>query len=380
MWDIPTLDSRIRVWWTEENAWYAGRVVSVERSAGGSLHTTVAYDDNSIETHDLESETWETWEEAEAQAQAVGAGTEAQEPSSSSSSTAESAGRLSLADQRKLQREREAYAAADAVGDELLQQHVRIYWTCERRWFRGACDAACYEDERRLHHISYEDGSAAWHHLPSECWMHAQSPARREPPARKLLPRKLLPPAKSPLRPRGGAKSSRRTKGRGTADTGSSDLPCGEIHIDIQRARLTAASAELLAPPATSEPADAAPSIGGPFALLELPAELITHALHFLTAVELARVRAVSRTFMHVHAPAAARLLAGVLFSCPSPPRNPPLSKPRRVWYGRLAPPKRLIGRGGSELWDSLGHDLAMVKPARRHSSQALVVPTLLSI
>ena len=60
MWDIPTLDSRIRVWWTEENAWYAGRVVSVERSAGGSLHTTVAYDDNSIETHDLESETWET--------------------------------------------------------------------------------------------------------------------------------------------------------------------------------------------------------------------------------------------------------------------------------------------------------------------------------
>ena len=343
---VELVDSRIRVWWTEENAWYAGRVVSVERSAGGSLHTTVAYDDNSIETHDLESETWETWEEAEAQAQAVGAGTEAQEPSSSSSSTAESAGRLSLADQRKLQREREAYAAADAVGDELLQQHVRIYWTCERRWFRGACDATCYEDERQLHHISYEDGSAAWHHLPSECWMHAQSPARREPPARKLLPRKLLPPAKSPLRPRGGAKSSRRTKGRGAADTGGSDLPCGEIHIDIQRARLTAASAELLAPPATSEPADAAPSIGGPFALLELPAELITHALHFLTAVELARVRAVSRTFMHVHAPAAARLLAGVLFSCPSPPRKPPMSKPRRVWYGRPARPKRLIGRG----------------------------------
>ena len=179
MWDIPTLDSRIRVWWTEENAWYAGRVVSVERSAGGSLHTTVAYDDNSIETHDLESETWETWEEAEAQAQAVGAGTEAQEPSSSSSSTAESAGRLSLAEQRKLQREGEAYAAADAVGDELLQQHVRIYWTCERRWFRGACDAACYEDERRLHHISYDDNSTAWHHMPSECWMQAKPPARR---------------------------------------------------------------------------------------------------------------------------------------------------------------------------------------------------------
>ena len=75
---------------------------------------------------------------------------EAEEPPSSSSTTAEPAGKLSLADQREV----EAYAAADSVGDELLQQHVRVHWTCERRWFRGTCDATCHENGRRLHHIS----------------------------------------------------------------------------------------------------------------------------------------------------------------------------------------------------------------------------------
>jgi hypothetical protein len=208
------------------------------------------------------------------------------------------------------QRENEAYAAADAVGDELLQQHVRVYWTCERRWFRGACDATCHEDGRQLHHISYEDGSAVWHHLPSECWMQTKPPARRVLWAEGRPP--LLSPAKSPLRPRRGAKSSRRTKGRRGIEAGG--------------------GSDGSAPPTASEPAGAEPSVGGPFALLELPAELIVHALHFLTGVELARVLAVSRTLMHVHAPAAAQLLAGKLLSCASPPRKPPMSKPRRVW------------------------------------------------
>ena len=127
---VPLVGSRVRVWWTEEEAWFGGRVVSVEPSAGGSLHPTVAYDDNSTETHDLESETWEA--------------------EGGASSSAEPAGKRSLADQR----EGEAYAAADTVGDELLQRHVRVHWTCERRWFRGTCDATCHENGRRLHHIS----------------------------------------------------------------------------------------------------------------------------------------------------------------------------------------------------------------------------------
>jgi hypothetical protein len=52
---MAALDSRIRVWWTEEKAWYAGRVVSSERG----VHT-VAYDDGVSLTHDLLKETWET--------------------------------------------------------------------------------------------------------------------------------------------------------------------------------------------------------------------------------------------------------------------------------------------------------------------------------
>lgn len=48
-------NSRIRVWWTEEKAWYSGRVVSSKHG----VHT-VTYDDGVSLTHDLLKETWET--------------------------------------------------------------------------------------------------------------------------------------------------------------------------------------------------------------------------------------------------------------------------------------------------------------------------------
>lgn len=219
--------------------------------------------------------------------------------------------RLSLAEQR----EGEAYAAADAVGEELLQQHIRVYWTCERRWFRGLCDSTCNEDGQRLHHISYQDGTEAWHHLPSECWIHTQPLARRaagRPP--------LVPQAKSPLRPRQGAKSSRRTKGRRGADRGGAEPP-----------------------PAANAVTEAT------ITLLELPTELVVHVLHYLPAVELARVLAVSRAFKSTRVqqgsnrpaspsgaqerltaarpcadgPVAAQKLTGLLLSCASPPKIP---------------------------------------------------------
>ena len=61
---VGLIGSRIRVWWTGEKAWYAGRVTSVGRGASGSLHT-IAYDDGAQATHYLQSaesalnETWE---------------------------------------------------------------------------------------------------------------------------------------------------------------------------------------------------------------------------------------------------------------------------------------------------------------------------------
>jgi hypothetical protein len=51
---VALIGSRIRVWWTEEKAWYAGRVLSVGRGASGSLHT-IAYDDGAQATHYLQS-------------------------------------------------------------------------------------------------------------------------------------------------------------------------------------------------------------------------------------------------------------------------------------------------------------------------------------
>ena len=61
---VDLVNTRIRVWWTGEKAWYAGRVTSVGRGASGSLHT-IAYDDGAQATHYLQSaesalnETWE---------------------------------------------------------------------------------------------------------------------------------------------------------------------------------------------------------------------------------------------------------------------------------------------------------------------------------
>ena len=52
---LPLDGSRIRVWWTEKKAWYAGRVVSCKRG----VHT-VSYDDGASLKHDLLQEKWES--------------------------------------------------------------------------------------------------------------------------------------------------------------------------------------------------------------------------------------------------------------------------------------------------------------------------------
>ena len=52
--EVGLFDSRIRVYWTGEEAWYAGRVISVGRGVGGILHT-VAYDDGEWQPHYLQS-------------------------------------------------------------------------------------------------------------------------------------------------------------------------------------------------------------------------------------------------------------------------------------------------------------------------------------
>ena len=64
---VDLVGTRIRVWWTDEKAWYAGLVTSVGLGASGSLHT-IAYDDGAHATHYLlsaESALNEAWEPEE---------------------------------------------------------------------------------------------------------------------------------------------------------------------------------------------------------------------------------------------------------------------------------------------------------------------------
>ena len=63
---MVTIGSRIRVWWTEEEAWFAGRVVSSKR---GGVHS-VAYDDGVKVTHNLQKEKWEAEQELKRKAPA----------------------------------------------------------------------------------------------------------------------------------------------------------------------------------------------------------------------------------------------------------------------------------------------------------------------
>ena len=64
----------------------------------------------------------------------------------------------------------------------MLNSTVRVYWTKERRWFRGTIDGEREEDGDRIHHVTYDDGDTKWHHLvatrvENEAWMFVAPPA-----------------------------------------------------------------------------------------------------------------------------------------------------------------------------------------------------------
>ena len=95
----------------------------------------------------------------------------------------------------------------------MLNSTVRVYWTKERRWFRGTIDGEREEDGDRIHHVTYDDGDTKWHHLvatrvENEAWMFVAPPAagpkaRAKPKAREpaKAPRKrprALPPPPNP--------------------------------------------------------------------------------------------------------------------------------------------------------------------------------------
>mmetsp|Transcript_3520 Transcript_3520/g.12177 ORF Transcript_3520/g.12177 Transcript_3520/m.12177 type:complete len:344 (-) Transcript_3520:303-1334(-) len=74
---------------------------------------------------------------------------------------------------RQKAREAEPYAAEIADDEYASLTDVKVYWTCDRRWFHGAVTGESLEEGsgRRLHRVRYRDGSELWHHLASECWL-----------------------------------------------------------------------------------------------------------------------------------------------------------------------------------------------------------------
>ena len=89
------------------------------------------------------------------------------------------------------QRSSETYEAEPATNPRILQvaaraareevsvvlgSHVKVYWSGQRCWYLGLVDDT-REDRngKRMHHVSYEDGDTAWHHLPSVGWLQAKS-------------------------------------------------------------------------------------------------------------------------------------------------------------------------------------------------------------
>ena len=48
---------------------------------------------------------------------------------------------------------------------------LRVYWTGEKRWFKGVITAVNREEGRRIFQITYDDGDVKWHDLAEEFWL-----------------------------------------------------------------------------------------------------------------------------------------------------------------------------------------------------------------
>ena len=48
---------------------------------------------------------------------------------------------------------------------------IRVYWTQERRWFKGTVMSETLEDGKRIHKIAYDDGEVLWHCMAGEIWL-----------------------------------------------------------------------------------------------------------------------------------------------------------------------------------------------------------------
>ena len=91
-----------------------------------------------------------------------------------------------------------------AEDQALMHRTIRVYWTDERRWFRGVVDNVRESHvanfgTRAVHHVTYADGDKRWHVLTggdaaAEIWEQVGSAPRRPPDPKTSAP---PPPAKA---------------------------------------------------------------------------------------------------------------------------------------------------------------------------------------
>ena len=88
---------------------------------------------------------------------------------------------------------------ADAI-DPPIGARVRIYWTGEKRWFKGVVTKKQYEDGHSIHHVKYDDGDTKWHDLREEIWLLLGAPSSQAPaPCAVSAPKSASKPAKKPV-------------------------------------------------------------------------------------------------------------------------------------------------------------------------------------
>ena len=57
------------------------------------------------------------------------------------------------------------------MDDVVKGSRLRVYWTGEKRWFKGVITAVNREEGRRIFQITYDDGDVKWHDLAEEFWL-----------------------------------------------------------------------------------------------------------------------------------------------------------------------------------------------------------------
>ena len=66
----------------------------------------------------------------------------------------------------------------------------RVYWTGERRWFKGTVGRSTSEGGKLIHMVTYDDGDVKWHDMAEEIWLSepaaktktGKEPSKKAPP------------------------------------------------------------------------------------------------------------------------------------------------------------------------------------------------------